>query len=147
MVKIYRSAVVEATADRAWRLVRDFNGLPQWHPAIAASEIEGVLPADKIGCVRRFTLRSDGGLLREQLLALSDLECTLTYQILSSPMPVANYVARMRVTPVTVGNAAFVEWSAEFDVTSGLAQDIISHIGDNVFVVGFEAMNNILAST
>jgi hypothetical protein len=95
--------------------------------------------------VRRFTLRSDGAVLREQLLALSDHERTLTYNILVSPMPVANYIATMRVTPITVGHAAFAEWWAEFDVTSGPAQDTILDIGDNVFVVGFDAMNKRLA--
>ena len=57
MTKVYRSAVIDAPADKVWKLVRDFNGLPKWHPAIATSEIEGGLPADRVGCVRRFTLQ------------------------------------------------------------------------------------------
>ena len=64
MIKVYRSAIINAAADEVWKLVRDFNGLPKWHPAIATSEIEGGLPADRVGCVRRFTRKSDGGLLR-----------------------------------------------------------------------------------
>ena len=40
-------------------------------------------------------------MLREQLLALSDPERTYTYNILISPMPVANYVATLRFTPIT----------------------------------------------
>jgi Polyketide cyclase / dehydrase and lipid transport len=138
---VYRSAVIDASADRVWALARDFNGLPSWHPAIASSEIEGGLPGDRVGCVRRFTLKDGGGVLREKLLALSDSGRTLTYNILVSPMPVANYVATMRVTPVTVGGKAFAEWWAEFDVTSGPEQDTISHIGDKVFAVGFAAIN------
>src|SRR5258706_13774998 len=92
MIKVYRSAIISATADKVWKLVRDFNGLPKWHPAIATSEIEGGLPADRVGCVRRFTRRSDGGLLREQLLSLADDTRALTYNILISPMPGANYM-------------------------------------------------------
>ena len=60
-------------------------------------------------------------------------------------MPVANYVATMRVTPITVSNRSFAEWWAEFDVTSGPEQAQVSDIGDNVFVVGFAAMNRKLA--
>ena len=60
MIKVYRSAIIDAAADKVWKLVRDFNGLPKWHPAIATSEIEGGLPADRVGCVRRFTRKSDG---------------------------------------------------------------------------------------
>ena len=70
MAKVYRSAVIDAPAEVVWAYVRDFNALPKWHPAIATSEIEGGLSSDRVGCVRRFTRRSDGGLLREQLLAL-----------------------------------------------------------------------------
>lgn len=145
MIKVYRSAIINASADRVWKLVRDFNGLPKWHPAIGTSEIEGGLPADRVGCVRRFTLAKDGGLLRETLLTLSDSARELTYNIVVSPMPVANYVATMRCTPITVGNRTFAEWWAEFDVTSGPEQVTVADIGDNVFVAGFAAMNRKLA--
>ena len=141
MAQVYRSAVIAAPADAVWGHVRDFNALPKWHPAIATSEIEAGAPADRVGCVRRFTRRSDGGLLREQLLALSDTERTFTYSILISPMPVANYIATMRFTPVTKGDLTFAEWWAEFDVTHGPEADTVSDIGDNVFVAGFAALN------
>ena len=145
MIKVYRSAIVNASADKVWKLVRDFNGLPKWHPAIATSEIEGGLPADRVGCVRRFTRRSDGGLLREKLLALADDTRTLTYNILVSPMPVANYMAGMRFTPITMGGGTFAEWWAVFEVTSGPPQVTADDIGDNVFVVGFAAIGKLLA--
>jgi uncharacterized protein YndB with AHSA1/START domain len=144
MAKVYRSAVIAAPADKVWELVRDFNALPRWHPAIAQSTIEAGLPSDRVGCVRRFTLRSDGGLLREQLLALSDAERSYTYSILDSPMPVANYVATMRFTPITAGNKTFAEWWAEFDVTSGPEQATTSDIGDNVFVAGFASIDQLV---
>lgn len=144
MIKVYRSAIIDASADKVWKLVRDFNGLPKWHPAIGASEIEGGLPADRVGCVRRFTRRSDNGLLREQLLSLADDTRTLTYSILASPMPVANYMAGMRFTPVTLDGSTFAEWWAVFDVTSGPPQVTADDIGDNVFVAGFAAINKML---
>ena len=145
MIKVYRSAIIRASADKVWKLARDFNGLPKWHPAIATSEIEGGLPADRVGCVRRFTLKSDGGLLREQLLSLADDTRSLTYNILISPMPVANYMAGMRFTPITMGGDTFAEWWAVFDVTSGPPQVTADDIGDNVFVVGFAAIGKLLA--
>jgi hypothetical protein len=141
MAKVYRSAVTHAPVQAVWDYVRDFNALPKWHPAIATSEIEAGSAADRVGCVRRFTRRSDGGLLREQLLALSDTERTFAYSILVSPMPVANYTAAMRFTPITKGNLTFAEWWAEFDVTQGPEADTVADIGDNVFVAGFAALN------
>jgi hypothetical protein len=140
MARTYRSAVIHAPIEKVWATIRDFNGLPSWHPAIAKSEIEGGRPSDSIGCVRSFYLQ-DGGHLREQLLALNDPKHTFTYNILVSPMPVKNYVASVRLTPITVGNETLAEWWADFDVTSGTDQEMITHIGDNVFVGGFAALN------
>ena len=145
MIKVYRSAIISAAADKVWELARDFNALPKWHPAIETSEIEGGLPADQVGCVRRFTRKSDGGLLRERLLSLADDTRTLTYNILVSPMPVKNYMAGMRFTPITMGGGTFAEWWAVFDVTSGPPQLTADDIGDNVFVVGFAALDKLLA--
>ena len=96
--------------------------------------------SDSIGCVRSFSLQ-DGGRLREQLLAMSDPDHSVTYSILVSPMPVTNYVATLRLTPVTVGQQTFVEWWAEFDVTAGSTDaEMVATIGDGVFVGGFEAL-------
>ena len=85
---------------------------------IADSRIENGQPADRIGCIRNFRLR-DGGVIRERLLALSDYDYQCTYAILESPMGVDNYVATLKLTPVTDGNRTFAEWSAEFDCAAG----------------------------
>ncbi len=78
MVKVYVSSVIDAPIEKVWSRVRDFNALPSWHPAIADSKIEGDLHADRIGCVRHFHTK-DGGLIRERLLMLSDIQHSCTY--------------------------------------------------------------------
>ena len=44
-------------------------------------------------------------MIRERLLALSDYDYSCTYAILESPMGVDNYVATLKLTPVTDGAA------------------------------------------
>ena len=114
MARVYTSSVINARSDRVWARIRDFNGLPNWHPAIAESRIENGEPADKVGCVRDFRLRN-GDRIREKLLGLSDHDLFCTYSILELPMGVENYVATLRLTPVTDGERTFAEWTAEFD--------------------------------
>ncbi len=87
MVSVYASSVIDASADTVWSRIRDFNGLPQWHPGIADSRIENGEPSDRVGCIRHFHTR-DGGMIRERLLALSDYDYSCTYEILESPMGV-----------------------------------------------------------
>jgi hypothetical protein len=139
MVKVYTSSVIDAPADRVWSVIRDFNALPKWHPGIAESRIEGNDPADKVGCIRNFTVK-DGGRIRERLLALSDYDYSCTYSILESPMGVSNYIAILKLTPVTDGNRSFAEWTAEFDCEAGREASLAQHIGQNVFQGGFDAL-------
>ena len=49
------------------------------------------------------------------MLALSDYDYSCSYSILESPMGVENYVATLKLTPITDGARTFAEWSAEFD--------------------------------
>ena len=139
MVRVYVSSVIDAPADTVWSRIRDFNALPQWHPGIADSRIENSQPSDRIGCIRHFHTR-DGGMIRERLLGLSDYDYTCTYSILESPMGVENYVATLKLTPVTDGVRSFAEWSAEFDCAEGREREIAEQIGGGVFQGGFDAL-------
>ena len=139
MAKVYISSVVNAPAAKVWARVRDFNGLPGWHPAIGESRIENGEPADKVGCIRDFRLRN-GDRIREQLLGLSDYDMFCTYSILESPMGVENYVATLRLTPVTDGQRTFLEWTAEFDCAPEREAELVSSIGSGVFQGGFDAL-------
>ncbi len=103
MPHIVKSTILDAPTGVVWNVLRDFNGHDRWHPAIATSTIERAQAADRIGCVRRFKLK-DGSELREQLLALSDLEQTFSYCLLDTPIPMFNYVAHVRLLPVTDGD-------------------------------------------
>ena len=139
MIKVYTSSVIDAPADAVWAQIRDFNALPQWHPLIADSRIEGATASDRIGCIRNFRTK-DGGNIREQLLTLSDFDYECTYSILDSPMGVENYVATLKLTPITDGNRTFAEWSAEFDCAEARERELAQTIGEGVFQGGFNAL-------
>jgi hypothetical protein len=144
MAKVYVSSVIDASADKVWGYVRDFNGLPKFMPAVAESRIEGNRPADQVGCVRNFRMK-DGQKLREQLLALSDYDYTQTYNILECGMPLSNYIATVRLMPITDGNRTFAEWTAEFDAAPADAPGLVANIGNNVFLAAFHELQRMLA--
>ena len=144
MARVYVSSVIDAPVAKVWAKVRDFNALPRWVPAVRESRIENGEPADKVGCVRDFYLQN-GDHLRERLLGLSDYDMFCTYSILESPMPLTNYIATLRLTPVTDGDKTFAEWTAEFECAPELASDLVSGIGTNVFQAGFESLKRQMA--
>ncbi len=139
MPRVFISSVIDAPAAKVWERVRDFNGLPRWHPRIRDSRIENGEPSDKVGCVRDFHLQN-GDRIREKLFGLSDYDMFCTYGILESPMPLTDYVATLRLTPVVDGDRTFAEWTAEFDCAADVAADLVSGIGTNVFQAGFDAL-------
>ena len=139
MIRVYVSTVIDASADSVWSRIRDFNALPQWHPAIVDSRIENGEAADRVGCIRHFHTR-DGGMIRERLLGLSDYDFSCVYEILESPMGVANYVATLKLTPITDGGRSFAEWSAEFECAPEREAELTQSIGQGVFQAGFDAL-------
>ncbi len=145
MARVYASSVIPAPVAKVWERVRDFNGLPRWHPRMRDSRIEDALPADKVGCIRNFQLQN-GDRLRERLLGLSDYDMFCTYEIIESPMAVTDYVATLRLTPVTEGDRTFIEWSAEFSCDPKDEDDLVNNLSRNVFLGGFEALKRHFAS-
>ena len=55
-------------------------------------------------------------------------------------MPLTNYVATLRLTPITDGDRTFAEWSADFDCAVDVADDLTNNIGANVFQAGFDSL-------
>ena len=139
MPHVYISAVIPAALTKVWPIIRDFNALPEWHPAIAISQIEDGLSASQVGCVRHFELQ-DGGVIREQLLALSDMRHRCSYSILESPLGVENYKATLQLTRVTESDACFAEWWADFDCAPDREAELVDLIGRDVFAAGFAAL-------
>lgn len=144
MAKVYVSAVLGAPVERVWTIVRDFNGLPGWVPAIAASEIVGGGPGDRLGSVRVLTL-AGGGTVEERLLALDDVAHAVTYSILRSPLPIADYRSTIRLSPVTADGRTFAEWSGEYDVVEGSPEDMRKLFADGVYGAGLARLAEILA--
>ena len=139
MVKIVKSTIMEAPVEAVWEVLRDFNGHDRWHPAVADSHIERGQSSDKVGCVRRFHL-VDGSELREQLLTLSDADMVFTYCLLDTPVPLLNYVAHVRLTPVTDGDLTFWEWESRFDTPAGEEQRLKDMVSEQIYQAGFEAV-------
>jgi hypothetical protein len=139
MVKVVKSTVLNAPADAVWDVLRDFNGHDRWHPNVSDSIIEKGWTSDRVGCVRRFHLQ-DGSELRELLLTLSDADMAFSYCLLETPLPLLNYVAHVRLAPVTDGGMTFWHWESRFDAPPGREKQLQQMVAENVYQCGMDAI-------
>lgn len=142
MVRCYRSAVIPASVEQVWSRLRDFDGMPSWHPGIASSEIEDGRGADEVGCVRRLST-PDGGVIRERLIVLDDVDRRLSYEIVEGPFPIRAYRSVVRAAPITDSGSTFVEWSADYDPeTAGPEAEatLDETFGDTVYAAGLRGL-------
>jgi uncharacterized protein YndB with AHSA1/START domain len=145
MARAYASIVLKAPVEAVWQIVRDFNGLPKWAPAIARSKIEDGHDTDVVGCVRSFYTH-DGGHIRERLLSLNDANYSLSYNFEKPAFPVRNYVARMQLYPVTHSNHTFAEWEATFDEAAGDEGKYERIVSKDVFAANWKNLAKLITA-
>ena len=145
MARAYASIILKAPAETVWSLVRDFNALPKWAPGIAKSKIEDGLDSDVVGCVRSFHT-TDGTHIRERLLTLDDANYTFTYNFEKPAFPVKNYIATLRLYPVTQTDQTFAEWAATFDEAPGDEGKYERIVSREVFAANWANLAKIIAA-
>ena len=83
-------------------------------------------------------------MIREQLLTLSDYDYQCSYSILESPMGVDNYIATLKLTPVTDGNRTFAEWWAEFDCAARPRRPALARHRPGRLPGGFDSLKTLI---
>jgi NADPH:quinone reductase len=139
MIRVRRSAVIDAPIERVWAVLRDFNSHSAWHPAVGPSHIENGESPDQVGCVRNFVLK-DRNHIREQLLSLSDRDYISTYCILDATLPMKDYVATVQLKRVTDGERTFWHWESTFNVPRGREREFDQLVGGGVYEGGFAGL-------
>jgi hypothetical protein len=135
MAKVSMTTPIGVDAKSLWDFMGGFNALPNWHPAVEKSELE------EEGQVRRLSL-AGGGTIVERLLTVDDNERVYSYSIESSPLPVANYTATIRVRDEGDGDRSVVEWSSEFNPAGASEADAVKAI-EGVYRAGLESLKKL----
>lgn len=129
MAKVSMQSEINMSADELWKLIGQFNALPDWHPAVTSSKLE------EGGRIRRLHLMG-GGEIVERLEQIEEGDRLYRYSIVSGPLPVANYTATLRVKEDSKGKAV-LEWSSEFDPAGATETDAMSAVQD-VYKMGMD---------
>jgi len=134
VTKVSMQSPVNMSADDVWKLIGQFNALPDWHPAVTSSKLEDG------GRIRRLSLLG-GGEIVERLEQIEQGDRLYRYSIVSGPLPVANYTATLRVKEDGKGKAT-VEWSSEFDPAGATETDATAAVQE-IYKAGFEKLRKL----
>jgi carbon monoxide dehydrogenase subunit G len=135
MTKVSTTTHVPVPAEKIWDIVGRFNGVADWHPGFEKCELE------EGGEIRRLTLVG-GGSIVERLEKIDEDEHVYRYSILESPLPIANYVAELRVRPDEDGTGSTVEWSSEFE-PKGVSAAEAMQLLQGVYQAGFDNLKKL----
>ena len=109
------------------------------------SVIENGDASDQVGCVRDFRLK-DGSRVREQLLFLSDAMRGFSYCVLEAQAPLRNYVASVRLRPVTSDNTCLMEWRASFEPPPQERARLERFVREDIMEAGFAGLRRALTT-
>lgn len=108
-LSVTESVLLPVRPAAAWALVGDFSAVESWHPAVVASTLGGTGQAT--GDTRVLML-GNGAKIREELESYDGEGMSYSYRIVSSPLPVADYVSRLSVS--ADGSGSRVTWQSSF---------------------------------
>ena len=123
-------AISTATPEAAWKKIGDFCGIATWHPAVEKC----VLSDD--GKMRTLSLKG-GGTIVETLVSRDDNAHSYTYEIVSSPLPVSDYVSTIKVLPE--GSGSSIVWTGNYKAKGASDADAKDTI-DGIYKAGVDAI-------
>lgn len=110
---ISRSADVNASASAVWSLIGPFCAIKNWLPPVGECIEDGKAPPTRV------LVTKDGkAAFVETQTARSENEHSYSYAFLSSPLPVSNYKATIKVTAKSDGSST-ITWSGSYTPDQG----------------------------
>jgi mxaD protein len=109
--KADESVLIEASQEKTWALVKEFDRIADWHPDIKASQGDG---ENEPGGQRTITLTNDG-LLVESLDYFSEADHEYNYRLTTEnveTLPVSFYTASIQLS--AEGDKTRVKWKSRF---------------------------------
>jgi len=115
MTTSFHSAVIEAPVEVVWQAVRDFHDVSWAAGVLTSCTVVGDRKGDQIGARRVLNDQ-----FHETLLALDDQDRSQKYRLDDGPSPVSrddvhDFVARLRVVPITASGQTLMELSASWE--------------------------------
>ena len=132
---VEEKVIVSAPAKAVWALIGGFHVLDRWHPAVTQTTLIGT--GKNIGDIRDLTL-DNGQHVIERLEMYDETAMAFQYEIMKSPLPIADYHAVITVESVE-RNKAEVTWRSNFTAV-GASDEEAKSIISGIYVAGLNSL-------
>ena len=136
MASVAVTRTIDAPADRVWETLAAFDGVENWLPAIADSEVS----AAGAGITRVCTMKG-GAVVHEILETLDEENHLLSYRITESPLPFKDYTGTMKVSDLGSGKTR-VDWTSEF-TPDGESEEELVEMMSGLYTSGIEGLEQL----
>jgi len=121
---VERSITVNIAPGKAWNVVSDLCSISNWHPSVASCELSQI-----DGTIFRTMALNPSGTLVDKLVHRDKQHQTVTYELVSSPLPVQKYEATMSIK--STGKGVVITWVGTFLPQKGIPDaDAINWVTD-----------------
>ncbi len=109
--KVTETITINAAPEAVWAVVKDFDKLQAWHPAVESST---ATQGNAVESERTLMLKG-GGKVVEKLETWSEADRKFSYRMREAgPIPVSNYSSTLAVKPGPGAGTTVVEWRGAF---------------------------------
>lgn len=136
MTEVTVTGDFDRPASILWAIIGDFCGIDRWLPGIERVETEE-------GGKRRRIILPDGGIVLEEEIARDEDAMSLTYIVISAPMPFNDYRSTMRVE--SRGEGCTLYWTASFNPNG--PEEKVARLIDSLYRVGINGLKSMAGLT
>ena len=136
MSKMLMKTQINAPADAVWKTIRDFGGIGKFIASVKGCTLKG----SGIGAERTLDF-GEGPAIVERLEKLDDQDQSLTYSIVSSPLPMEGYLSTMTVVELSQSRCE-VWWTCVF-TPKGATEEELEKIIQGVYSEGFAGLEKL----
>jgi hypothetical protein len=131
-LEVRESVEVTAPPEEVWQAISGFCSIAEWHPVVAECS-----DGEDGGVAMRTLTTTDGGVLVERRVQYSEEGMSYSYEIVESPLPVADYESTLAVMDSSGGS--MITWSGEF-AAQGAPDDEAVAVISGIYEAGLAAL-------
>ena len=134
---VEKTVTVAVAPVKAWDAIKDLCGIAKWHPSVVSCQLSQV-----DGVIRETIALDPSGTIVDKFIRRDVKRMAVTYGLISSPLPVQDYISTISVTPQ--GKGTRIRWVGTFNPQKGIPDDDATSWVSDIYEDGLKALSKSL---